>query len=718
MAVETRSPGRAISLDDPAQMPTDRLEHTELVEELLRLRRLAAQVEARSSELIDSAARRGIPQVEGFGSVTGWLVALTGDPAAVCRSRVAVARSLAGMTITRRAFSSGDLSEPRVRMLAQAYEFAPGVFCRDEGLLVGQARSLPAKVFPRALAHWRRLADPDGALAEADRAFERCHLHVSATWAGMVRLDGDLDPESGAVVMTALGSLADPGALDPADRRTPPQRRADALVEICRRHLDSADRPQVGGERPHLLVTVSLASLQGPADGLVDLEAGPISLEAVRRLACDAAITPVVTGVGPEPPKEGCRTRVVPPALRRALNHRDGGCTHPGCQVPARWCDAHHLHHWADGGRTEADNPPLVCHRTRRSTGPGLPGLVAPLSPDPFKPTVGSGDIFTPQPRVRHSQWLLGSPLEPSQIGLLTSLGRSGRVMVKRSQRVSVATAVVASVVLAACGHSISVVADPGDLIRDAKFIDWEDLPAEAQEVRPPIVEGAGFLGEPATEYWGVAVVLPGSESRRLLITVWHNACRPAVTVAALDPTGAHLSLSIADAETNCADMLKMWRLEVTLNRDVDPSTLVVEVRDNRPQPLTRILRGVEGTLMARALARACGNWPGGDGCPLLPLCLVEPVESELLAAVEEGFPTGVMLVDSLPHSALIGGAPGAECLVMYLDYGVQYQSESVVGWRVWIGNTAHTYWFQWEDSVWVDVSPEQAGITDTTAIP
>lgn len=290
--------------------------------------------------------------------------------------------------------------------------------------------------------------------------------------------------------------------------------------------------------------------------------------------------------------------------------------------------------------------------------------------------------------------------------------------MVKRSQRVAAATAVVASVVLAACSHGISVVADPGDLIRDARFIDWEDLSAEAQEVRPPIVEGAGFLGEPATEYWGVAVVLPGSELRRLLIAVWHNACRPAVTVAALDPTAARLSVSIADAETNCAEMLKMWPFEVTLNQDVDPATLVLDVIDNRPQPLTRILGGVEGALMARALARACANWPQSDGCPPLPLCLVEPVEPELLAAVEEVFPTGVMLVDSVPDAALIGGAPGAECLVMYLDYEVWYRSDTVVGWRVWIGDTAHTYWYQRQGSVWVDVAPEEIGLTDTTAIP
>jgi len=182
----------------------------------------------------------------------------------------------------------------------------------------------------------------------------------------MVRLDGDLDPESGAVVITALGSLAEPQALDPEDRRSPAQRRADALVEICRRHLDSSNRPQVGGERPHLLVNCDLATLQGRGGQFVDLDTGPISLEAVRRLACDAAITPMITRPGSEPLTAGRRTRVIPSSLRRALNLRDGGCTHPGCDTPARWCDAHHLVHWAEGGPTALSNLRLLCRRHHR----------------------------------------------------------------------------------------------------------------------------------------------------------------------------------------------------------------------------------------------------------------------------------------------------------------------------------------------------------------
>ena len=269
------------------------------------------------------------------------------------------------MPVTREAFAFGDLSEPRVRLLVQCRQTAPEVFSRDEGLLVAQARTLPARLFPQAVAHWRRLADAEGALADAGRAFDRRRLHVPATWAGMVRLDEDLDPESGSLAMTALTSPADPAVLDPEDRRTPPQRRADALVEICRRHLDSSDRPAVGGERPHLTVTVDLVTLAGRGERLVDLDTGLVTLEAVRRLACDSDLTRILLGPGLQPVALGHR-RVVPPALRRLLHQRDQGCTHPGCDVPARWCDAHHVVHWADGGKTQAHNLRLLCRRHHR----------------------------------------------------------------------------------------------------------------------------------------------------------------------------------------------------------------------------------------------------------------------------------------------------------------------------------------------------------------
>jgi len=167
-------------------------------------------------------------------------------------------------------------------------------------------------------------------------------------------------------VLTAIRSLAEPAALDPGDGHTPTQRRADALVEICRRHLDSSDRPRQGGERPHLVLTLTPTDLA--ADALVDLEAGPISAEAARRLVCDADLTRVVCDEDGTPLALDRRTRVVPPATRRALELRDGGCTHAGCDVPTRWCDAHHLRHWAQGGTTELANLRLLCRRHHRMT--------------------------------------------------------------------------------------------------------------------------------------------------------------------------------------------------------------------------------------------------------------------------------------------------------------------------------------------------------------
>jgi hypothetical protein len=108
--------------------------------------------------------------------------------------------------------------------------------------------------------------------------------------------------------------------------------------------------------RPHVTLTVPWEALKDGA-GVVDVEGGPVSVEAARRLTCDASLTPLVAKDGAQPMQAGRTRRVVPPAMQPALDLRDGGCTHPGCDVPARWCDAHHITHWAHGGPTTLGNP-------------------------------------------------------------------------------------------------------------------------------------------------------------------------------------------------------------------------------------------------------------------------------------------------------------------------------------------------------------------------
>ena len=59
------------------------------------------------------------------------------------------------------------------------------------------------------------------------------------------------------------------------------------------------------------------------------------------------------------------KRRTIPPALRRALQHRDRGCRFPGCGV--RFVQGHHIRHWAQGGPTALSNLALLCRRHHRA---------------------------------------------------------------------------------------------------------------------------------------------------------------------------------------------------------------------------------------------------------------------------------------------------------------------------------------------------------------
>src|SRR5437660_1580469 len=103
-------------------------------------------------------------------------------------------------------------------------------------------------------------------------------------------VEGKLDPEGGAMLQTALNALMHPL---PGDTRRADQRRADALVELCRRQLDSGSLPETGRQKPHLSVTVSaaaLAALPGTEGGELNW-AGTVPAATVQRLACDASLS-------------------------------------------------------------------------------------------------------------------------------------------------------------------------------------------------------------------------------------------------------------------------------------------------------------------------------------------------------------------------------------------------------------------------------------------
>ncbi|MBI2526347.1 MAG: HNH endonuclease, partial [Candidatus Rokubacteria bacterium] len=95
-------------------------------------------------------------------------------------------------------------------------------------------------------------------------------------------------------------------------------------------------------------------------------EDGPhVPAEMPRRLACDASRVVMRHAPDGRLVEIGARTRTIPPALRRALDHRDGGCRFPGCGLP--FGQGHHLRHWAQGGPTTLSNLALLCRRHHRA---------------------------------------------------------------------------------------------------------------------------------------------------------------------------------------------------------------------------------------------------------------------------------------------------------------------------------------------------------------
>lgn len=181
---------------------------------------------------------------------------------------------------------------------------------------------------------------------------------------GMAEYRLRLDPEGKEVLEAMLGPLSAPKPTpECSDLRGSDQRRAEALVEICRRAA-AAGGAAPATTKAQIFVTVDLDDLRERCGAGVTLLTGQLlPTETIRRMACDATIIPVVLGTDSQILDVGRARRLFTPGMLHALWLRDKGCTIPGCTAPPFWADAHHLVHWVDGGQTCLTNGALLCGR-------------------------------------------------------------------------------------------------------------------------------------------------------------------------------------------------------------------------------------------------------------------------------------------------------------------------------------------------------------------
>jgi hypothetical protein len=356
----------------------------ELVSAFTDLHRVEQQAAALRLAWLSELDSRNLPGRRGAANTVAWLrgVLLIGAGAAARMLRLA--RGLRSAPATAAALGDGHVNTEQAHAIIDTLadlpaDLTPELAGRVEAALLDHADVLdPAGLRvlgTRTLAHVAPEVADEADRKALDRAEERAHqrrgLHLTPDHTGGVTLRGSLDPEAAAIVRAALDPLCAPDRAadagpDGLAGRTAPQRRADALTEICRAALGTDLLSTSGGEPIQLVITTTLDPLTR-ALGAGMLDTGiRLSPAVVRRLACDAVVLPAILGGASQVLDLGRQRRLFTGAVRRALVLRDGGCAFPACDRPPAWCQGHHIISWLDHGHTDLDNGVLLCGHHHR----------------------------------------------------------------------------------------------------------------------------------------------------------------------------------------------------------------------------------------------------------------------------------------------------------------------------------------------------------------
>ncbi|KQQ93726.1 hypothetical protein ASF62_05860 [Leifsonia sp. Leaf325] len=260
-----------------------------------------------------------------------------------------------------------------------------------EKILAERAAELPLSLLLRVIKQAEARLDPDGAEPRDEERWLGRSLTIRENRTGMTELTARLDPESAALVKTAIEALvsdglrgtgtgtgtgamssgggteatAGSGAGDGrqpviTDDRSIPQRQADALVEIMR-HALGCTQTLAPLAAVTTVTRIDLDALRtGLGLGSIDGIDQPVSAGTIRRMAASADLIPMVLGTDSVPLDVGRTARLFSKTQRLALHERDGGCA--SCGQNISYTHAHHIRWWKrHRGRTDITNGVLLC---------------------------------------------------------------------------------------------------------------------------------------------------------------------------------------------------------------------------------------------------------------------------------------------------------------------------------------------------------------------
>jgi hypothetical protein len=352
----------------------------------------AARVaEAGTLRCAQKAGDHGARRFAGERSAASLLSSISKTSLGKAKAGLVAAEKLHAAPVAERALWRGDLSLEQASAIAPVAAQVPDA----AGPLVEVARQSSVKELKEAAARTLRNRRDETAVVDSER---RLHLRrYCRTWVedgGSVRLEALFGPKDGARMLTALDG--ETLRLARESRRAgvgavPDQLRADALVALATRDLESGSRGVRSGG-PQVLVRVDAAALQRGAvegDEMCEIAGvGPVSVRVARELLCEGFLTLLVTD-GVDVRTVTSTTRSVPARVEKALILRDVRCVVPGCGATERL----EIDHWRTDfswrGPTELANLCRLCpahHGMKTRTGwqlVGRPGRWRWLPPKP-----------------------------------------------------------------------------------------------------------------------------------------------------------------------------------------------------------------------------------------------------------------------------------------------------------------------------------------------
>ena len=212
----------------------------------------------------------------------------------------------------------------------------PDTFDSAEQLLVDQAQQVDPGQLARTAQRLEGILDPDGPAPDEPDPTGRMELRLGNRnpRTRLTPFTGTLTDEAVEMFRQATTALAAPDPANIDDPRSPAARLAHAHLEVIRAFLDTGAGPSVGGQVPHVTMTVDYDTLTGQLANATLAHGGPITIrtspqDSLRRPnparcpqrllqnpRCRSQPTPLPTppSRSPHPPRQRLRlARLRPP---------------------------------------------------------------------------------------------------------------------------------------------------------------------------------------------------------------------------------------------------------------------------------------------------------------------------------------------------------------------------------------------------------------------